>query len=94
MTVKELSENVYWSSRQINRYFNDKFGISLKKFCTILRFKASFQHIKEGKLFPEQNFADQAHFIREVKKLTGFTPKELCKNQNDRFVQFSTLTKI
>jgi len=91
MTVTELSKNVYWSTRQINRYFNNKFGISLKKFCTILRFKASFQHIKEGRLFPEQSFADQAHFIKEVKKFTGFTPKELFKNQNDRFVQFSTL---
>ena len=91
MTVKELSEKVFWSSRQINRYFNQQFGISLKTYCNILRFRASFPHIKEGKLFPKQNFADQAHFIREVKKLSGATPKELFKNQNDRFIQFSTL---
>jgi AraC-like DNA-binding protein len=30
MTVKELSEKVFWSSRQINRYFNQQFGLSLK----------------------------------------------------------------
>ncbi|UFH52651.1 AraC family transcriptional regulator [Spirosoma sp. KNUC1025] len=91
--VKELSETVSWSSRQINRYFNQRFGISLKAYCTILRFRASFQHIKEGKLFPEQNFADQAHFIRDVKKYAGVAPKELSRNQNDRFIQFSTLPK-
>ena len=91
MTVKELSENVFWSSRQINRYFNQKFGLSLKSFCNILRFRASFPHIKEGRLFPEQDFADQAHFIKEVKRFSGFSPKELFKNQNDRFIQFSTL---
>jgi len=91
LTVKELSEKVAWSSRQINRYFNQQFGISLKAYCNILRFRASFHHIKEGKLFPEQNFADQSHFIKEVKKLAGVLPKELKQNQDDRFIQFSTL---
>jgi len=91
MSVKELSENVYWTSRQINRYFSAQFGLSLKAYCNILRFRASFKHIKEGKLFPEQNFADQSHFIREIKKLSGVAPKELLHNKNDRFVQLSTL---
>jgi AraC-like DNA-binding protein len=92
MAIKALSEKVYWSSRQINRYFTQHFGLSLKSFCKILRFRASFQQIKQGKLFPEQNFSDQAHFIKEVKKLAGVTPKELFKNQNDRFLQLSTLS--
>ncbi|WP_443939688.1 helix-turn-helix domain-containing protein [Pedobacter sp. MW01-1-1] len=87
LTVQELSERVFWSSRQINRYFNQQFGISLKTYCNILRFRASFSQIKEGKLFPEQNFADQSHFIKQVKKLSGVSPKELNQNQNDRFIQ-------
>jgi len=91
LTIQELSEKVSWSSRQINRYFNHQFGLSLKAYCNIVRFRSSFQHIKEGKLFPEQNFSDQSHFIRDVKKLSGVSPKELNKNQNDRFIQFSTL---
>ena len=91
LTVSELSEKVGWSSRQINRYFNQQFGISLKAYCGILRFRASFHHIKDGKLFPQENFADQSHFIKEVKKLAGVSPKELKRNQNDRFIQFSTL---
>lgn len=89
--VNDLSKQVFWSSRQINRYFNQTFGLPLKTYCTILRFRASFEHIKRGRLFPEQNFADQAHFIKEVKKLSGVIPKELKQNQNDRFIQFSTL---
>jgi AraC-like DNA-binding protein len=93
LSVAELSEKVFWSSRQINRYFNQMFGLSLKAYCNILRFRASVQHIKEGVLFPEQNFTDQAHFIKAVKKLSGVTPKELFKNKNDRFLQFSTLPK-
>jgi len=91
LLVKEYAQKVFWPERQINRYFNQTFGLSLKSFCTILRFKASFQHLKNGILYPEQDFSDQAHFIKEVKKLTKVTPKELAKNKNDRFLQFSTM---
>jgi len=91
ITIKELSEKSFWSRQQINRYFNQQFGLTAKAYCNIIRFRASFQHIKEGKLFPQQNFADQSHFIKEVKKLSGVSPKELLKNQNERFIQFSTL---
>ncbi len=91
MSVKELSEKVFWSSRQINRYFNQQFGLSLKAYCNILRFRASLKHIAQGKLFPELNFADQNHFIKQVKKFSGVAPKELSKNQNDRFILLSVL---
>ncbi|MCC9066485.1 helix-turn-helix domain-containing protein [Flavobacterium piscisymbiosum] len=90
MSVKELSEKVFWNSRQINRYFNDHFGISLKAYCNIVRFKESLEHIKEGRLFPELNFTDQNHFIKEVKRLSGVVPKELFKDKNDRFLLFNT----
>lgn len=93
MTVKELSEKSFWTSRQINRYFHQYIGISLKEYGNILRFRASLPQIKEGKFFPEQNFADQAHFIKSIKKHSGVTPKELNKNKNDRFVQFLALPK-
>lgn len=91
MSVKELSESVFWSSRQINRYFNQQFGLSLKAYCKILRFRASLEHIARGKLFPELNFTDQNHFIKEIKKFSGVVPKELSKNKNDRFVLLSVL---
>ncbi len=91
MTVQELSAKVFWSSRQINRYFTQQYGLSLKAYCNILRFRASLEHIKEGKLFPQQNFADQSHFIKEVKKYSGVSPKNLKQNKNDRFIQFSLL---
>jgi len=93
LTVEEISDTVHWSSRQINRYFKNRFGISLKAYCTILRYRASFEHIKDGQLYPEEKYTDQAHFIREVRKYSGVTPKQLAVNKNDRFIQFSTLPK-
>jgi AraC-like DNA-binding protein len=91
MSVKDLSEKIGWSSRQINRYFAQQFGLSLKAYCTILRFRTSLKHIAEGKLFPELNFADQTHFIKEIRKFSGVAPKELSKNKNDRFILLSVL---
>jgi AraC-like DNA-binding protein len=91
ITIKELSEKAFWSSRQINRYFHQQFGISPKAYCNILRLGASFKHISEGKLFPEQNFTDQNHFIKEIKKFTGVTPKELSKNKDGRFMDITAI---
>jgi len=88
ISVKDLAEKIVWNERQINRYFNKQLGISLKYYCKILRFQASLFHIKDGNLFPQLNFTDQSHFIKEIKKLSGVSPKELFKNQNDRFLQF------
>lgn len=88
IAVKELSKKVCWSARQINQYFNQQFGLSLKAYCNILRFQASLSHIKEGKLFPQLNYYDQSHFIKEIRRLSGASPKELYKNPNGRFLQF------
>ncbi len=93
VTIHDAADTCGWSSRQINRYFQHWVGISLKNYLTILRFRASFPQIKTGKLFPEQQYTDQAHFIREVKKFAGVVPKELSQNKNDRFIQFSILKK-
>lgn len=90
LTIQEIANQIFWTSRQINRYFNATFGLSLKSYCNILKCKQSFDDIKKGKLFPEKNYTDQPHFIREIKKHTGTTPKILAKNENDRFIQFST----
>lgn len=91
MPVKELSEKVFWESRQINRYFTKQFGISLKTYCNIIRFRSSLPHIKKGRLYPELSYSDQNHFIREVKRMAGVTPKELARNENDRFILLSAL---
>jgi AraC-like DNA-binding protein len=93
LSVQALADEAGWSSRQINRYFTTRFGLSLKAYSSILRFRAAWQHLRAGHLYAEGDFADQAHFIREVKKYTGVVPKEVVRNQNDRFIQFAALSK-
>lgn len=92
-SVSALSAQVHWGARQMNRYFTSRAGISLKTYCNIVRYRASFGQLHKGTLYPEQAYFDQAHFIRDVKKYSGVTPKKLALNKNDRFIQLSTLPK-
>jgi len=91
VTVEQLADVCSWSARQINRYFRSSFGLSLKAYCNILRFRASFDELHKGLLFPDQGYFDQPHFIREVNKFAGTSPKHLANNEKDRFIQLSTL---
>ncbi|WP_343748925.1 AraC family transcriptional regulator [Fluviicola sp.] len=93
ISVKELSEKTGWSSRQINRYFNAWLGITLKSYINVIRFSNSLKQLKNGDFYPELNYVDQSHFIREVKKFSGVKPTVLGKNENDRFIQLSLLPK-
>ncbi|SUJ18078.1 Adenosine deaminase [Sphingobacterium spiritivorum] len=88
-TVSEISDEVIWSSRQINRYFQSKYGISLKEFLNIVRCNTTYQQLSNGNLTPTSDYFDQSHFIKQIRKYTGTTPKELNKNKNDRFLQLS-----
>ncbi len=93
ITAKEVSEQVFWTNKQINRYMNKNVGVSLKKYLNIQKAYYSYSQIMDGRLFPEKYYFDQAHFIREIKKHTGETPKKLNKGQNDRFIQMKRMTK-
>ncbi len=88
-SVKELSEKNGWSNRQINRYFNQYFGFPLKSLLNMVRCNASYPNIVDGKLYPEKDYTDQAHYIKEIKKYTESSPGQLYKNENDRFLQLS-----
>lgn len=91
LTVEDLSNQLFWESRQINRYFKAQFGLSVKAYSNILRSFASYTPIKAGNLAPNADFYDQSHFIKEIKKHTGVNPTELFENKNDRFLQFYML---
>ena len=87
--VSYFTDKLFWSSRQINRYFNKVFGLSLKNYCNVLRCSASFKDIKKGDLL--SNYYDRSHFNKEIKKYTNQTPKNLSNNKNDRFLQISII---
>jgi len=93
-SVEFYSQTASWSRRQINRYFQSTFGMSLKSYCSIRKCASTYSQIKNGQLNPKQGYFDQPHFIKEIKKIAGYTPKVLLKNENDRFLQFSIIKSM
>ena len=90
ISTTEVSNQIYWTNRQINRYLNKYIGVSLKKYLNIQKCYQAYLHIREGRFFPESGFFDQPHFIREIKKHTGETPKTVARKTKRPFYTIKT----
>lgn len=53
MKLEEIAATMHWKSKHLNRYFNNRFGLSLETYCNILRSRANFDQLKKKQLFPE-----------------------------------------
>lgn len=93
ISATEVSQQIFWTNRQINRYLNKYIGISLKKYLNLQKYRASFPSIVNGDFFPGEPYYDRPHFIREIKKYTGTTPKQIFAQKNDRFIQLKNISK-
>ena len=88
LTASELSDQIFMTNRTINRYLNKYLGISLQTYISIQRSFQAYLNIREGNFSPTKDFYDQSHYIREIKKHTGASPRKIFKGINDRFIQF------
>ena len=65
-------------------------GLSPKTYLSVLRFKKVVDRIQSGPLNWQDilfdcGYFDQAHFIKEFKEFSGFTPKEFFARNNVAF---------
>ncbi len=85
--VNELARNLNTTERTLRRKFNECIGISPKKFAKIIQFQTSLTQISMGgfskltDVVYENGYADQSHFIRNIKKFTGKKPLQLKKTK-------------
>ncbi len=77
--IKALQEKLFISQSPFEKRFRKLVGTSPKKFASIVRFNTvlnSLHHTKSlTELCYENNFFDQAHFIKDFKQYTGNTPE-------------------
>lgn len=68
--------------RQLERNFNKRIGLSPKQLSKVIRLQATLQMLLNQKtetltdIAYENEYYDQAHFIKDFKEFTGITPKE------------------
>jgi len=81
--LKEIMAATKYSYSTIERYFKRETGLTPKKYQCLRRFKAVVTDIFATKnddwmhYVSTYNYYDQAHFIKEVKHYTRFTPSQL-----------------
>ncbi len=88
LSVTKLADNACLSKRQFEREFNTYVGMNPKEYARIVRFQKALYHIqkKSSNDFDAIEtaylcgYTDQSHFIREFKRISGFTPGYLLKN--------------
>lgn len=77
--VKELIQKLFISQSPFEKRFRKIVGTTPKKFISIIRFNSVLDNLNESKSLTEicyeNNFFDQAHFIKDFKHFTGKTPE-------------------
>ena len=78
--IKELNEKLFISQSPFEKRFRKVVGTTAKKFASIVRFNSVLDNMSETKSLTEicyeNNFFDQAHFIKDFKQFTGDTPEK------------------
>ena len=77
--IKELNEKLFISQSPFEKRFRKVVGTTPKKFASIIRFNTVLNNLNNTKSLTEicyeNNFFDQAHFIKDFKQFTGDTPE-------------------
>jgi AraC-like DNA-binding protein len=77
--IKELNEKLFISQSPLEKRFRKIVGTTPKKFASIVRFNSILDNLTKTKSLTEicyeNNFFDQAHFIKYFKQFTGDTPE-------------------
>ncbi|RXR18258.1 AraC family transcriptional regulator [Flavobacterium amnicola] len=77
--IKELNEKLFISQSPFEKRFRKVVGTTAKKFASIVRFNTVLDNLSKTKTLTEicyeNNFFDQAHFIKDFKQFTGDTPE-------------------
>lgn len=77
--IQELNKILLISQSPFEKRFRKVVGTTPKKFASIVRFHTVLSDLRQAKslseICHENNFFDQAHFIKDFKQFTGDTPE-------------------
>jgi len=82
LSIDEVSKQIKTTRRQLERKFSSAIGLSPKQLSKTVRLQAALKMLLHKQfnsltaLAYENEYYDQAHFIKDFKEFTGFTPKE------------------
>lgn len=86
--VHQLSEEIGYSQKHFISLFRQQVGILPKQYLRIMRFQRVISTMENHESLPwrdvalESGYYDQAHFIHDFKRFSGFTPGEYLKRKS------------
>ena len=91
VSVTELERETGYSRRYLDLLFNERVGLSPKVLARIFRFQKFYRRWADGHSFDAVKedlydfYYDQAHFIKEFKKMTGHSPRKFSREISNEF---------
>ncbi|NLK95258.1 MAG: AraC family transcriptional regulator [Clostridiales bacterium] len=79
ITINTLSENTGYSTRYINKLFNEYIGFSPKNFCEIVRLQSTIEYIRKHNNYTLTSvsnvygYYDQSHMNKDFNKFLNIT---------------------
>ncbi|MDN3724120.1 helix-turn-helix domain-containing protein [Aequorivita sp. SDUM287046] len=89
ISIKGLEQKLGICTRQLQRHFLSKIGISPKEMSKLIRLNSAFCSLETDpsisltNLSYEAGYYDQSHFYRDFKSLSGESPKNFFSNNSD-----------
>jgi AraC-like DNA-binding protein len=89
--IRELERETGYTRRYLHLLFKQHVGLSPKALAGIFRFQKFYQKWARGLSYdiPKnelyEHYYDQAHFSKEFKRMTGYSPREFMIDVSNEF---------
>jgi methylphosphotriester-DNA--protein-cysteine methyltransferase len=91
MKISDLEDKTGYSRRYLEILFKNHIGFSPKTLATIFRFQKFYRKWATDRQYGElkeelyDHYFDQAHFVKEFKRMTGFSPQRFIREVSNEF---------
>ena len=94
ISVKELSQNVFYSERHLSRVFNHYMGMNMKTFSRLVRINKAIRllqkpHCSMTQVYLGAGYYDMPHFVHDFKAICGITPQEYRNHMSDFYSEIA-----
>lgn len=94
ISVKEISQNVYYSERHLGRIFGEYMGVNIKSFSRLVRVNKAVRilrqpHYSITQAYLQTGYYDMPHFIHDFKSICGITPQAYQDNLSDFYSEIA-----
>lgn len=89
--IHELERKTGYSRRYLGTLFRQQVGFPPKTMAEIFRFQRFYRHWAHGQSFEQvrdelyECYYDQAHFTKEFKRMTGYSPRKFTHEVSNEF---------